>query len=139
MLFKVNGVCRLAQDPELRYLPSGSAMAKLNLVNSNKYKTKAGEDKEDTCFIEGVLFGKAAEIVSQYLKKGSKVYIDGDLKLETWQDNNGQKRSKHTLKINSFEFLDGKPQGQQPQQKQYAPPKVEVQYPDDDMSNEIPF
>jgi len=140
MLPRINAVMRISQDIELRYLPSGAAVAKLNLVSSSKYKTATGEQKEETCFIEGAVFGKPAEVINQYCKKGSKLYIMGDLKLDTWQDQNGQKRSKHTIKIDSFEFLDSKPQ----EQPQYAPPKVEIvppavgrNQPYDD--GEIPF
>lgn len=120
MLAKVNGVFRLSQDVELRFLSDGKELAKLNLVNSTKFKKASGEQVEDTCFIEGTIFGKLATVANTYLRKGSKIYIDADLKQDTWEDNqSGQKRSKHTLKINTFEMLDSKSdnqsQGQQPQ------------------------
>ena len=113
MLAKVNGVFRLSQDVELRYLSDGKELAKLNLVNSNKFKKASGEQVEDTCFIEGTIFGKLANVANTYLRKGSKIYIDADLKQDTWEDNqSGQKRSKHTLKINTFEMLDSKSDNQ---------------------------
>lgn len=109
MLLKVVGVVRLTRDVELRYLPSGAAVAKLGFAMSKKYKTQAGEQKEDVCFIDGSIFGKLAEVANQYLRKGSKIYIDADLKLEQWDDNqSGQKRSRHVLNINTFEMLDSK-------------------------------
>ena len=111
-LGKVNGVYRLSQDVELRYLASGTALAKLNLVNSSKYKTQSGEQKEETCFIDGTVFGKLGEVANQYLKKGSKVWIDAELKQDTWTTQEGQNRSKHTLKINGFEMLDSKSDNQ---------------------------
>lgn len=134
MLAQVNGVFRLVQDVELKYLNDGTAIAKLNLVNSDKYKTKSGEQREDTCFIEGSLFGRLSEIANQYLKKGSKVFINGSLKMDSWDDKTtGQKRNKHTLKINSFEMLDAKSDNQQqsqaPQQQYNAPQQQQAQRP----------
>lgn len=151
-LSKVIGVYRLSQDVELRYLPSGIAVAKLNLVNSSKYKTQDGTQKEDICFIEGTVFGKLAEIANQYLKKGSKIYVVAELKQETWQDQNGQNRSKHSLKIESFEMLDGKPNDNQrpksqtqnnyqpKQETRYTPPSQPKQeeFPEID-DTDIPF
>ena len=118
MLSKVNGVFRIASEIELKYLPSGSAVAKVNLVNSSKYKTQSGEQKEDVCFINGTVFGKQAEVLNQYCHKGSKLFVTGQLKQDTWSDQQGNKRSAHSIKIDSFEFLDSKPQSNdnQPQQ-----------------------
>ena len=144
---KVIGVYRLSQEPELRYLNSGSAVAKLNLVNSSKYKTQTGEQREETCFIEGTVFSKLAEVANQYLKKGSKIYVVAELKQDTWQDQNGQNRSKHSLKIESFEMLDSKPndnQGQRSQVQNNYQPKQQHQQQDIleadlDISDSIPF
>lgn len=144
-LSKVVGVYRLVQDVSLRYLPSGIAVAKLNLVNSSKYKTQDGTQKEDICFIEGTVFGKLAEIANQYLKKGSKIYVVAELKQDTWQDQNGQNRSKHSLKIDSFEMLDSKPndnQGQRSQaQNNYQPKQHQQEVPEMDLDDDpsIPF
>ena len=142
-LSKVIGVYRLTQEPELRYLSSGSAVAKLNLVNSSKYKGQDGTQKEDTCFIEGTVFGKLAEVANQYLKKGSKVYVIADLKQENWSTNDGKNRSKHTLKIDSFEMLDSKPndnQGQRSQsQSNYQPKQQQQELPEIDLEDEVPF
>ena len=142
-LSKVIGVYRLTQEPELRYLSSGSAVAKLNLVNSSKYKGQDGTQKEDTCFIEGTVFGKLAEVANQYLKKGSKIYVVADLKQESWTTSDGQNKSKHTLKIDSFEMLDSKPndnQGQRSQsQSNYQPKQQQQELPEIDLEDEVPF
>lgn len=154
MLLKINGVARLTRDVELKYLPSGSALANIGLACSKKYKTQSGEQKEDVCFIDGAIFGRLAEVANQYLKKGSKIYIDGELKFEQWQDQNGNNRSKHTISINTFEMLDSKEQSEQnvqqknsyeagenlppQQQQQYQAPRYsipEIDIPDE----EIPF
>jgi len=149
MLSKVIGVFRIASEIEVKYLPNGNAVAKVNLVNSSKYKTQSGEQKEDVCFINGAVFGKQAEVLNQYCHKGSKLYVTGQLKQDTWQDHQGNKRSAHSIKIDSFEFLDSKQQSQQGQQNDYQQrPKPEVKvYPkqesvlpeDDDISQELPF
>ena len=112
MLLKVVGVARLTRDVELRYLPSGAAVSKLGFAMSKKYKTQSGEQKEDVCFIDGSIFGKLAEVANQYLRKGSKIYLDADLKFEQWEDQQGGKRSKHVLNINTFEMLDSKQESQ---------------------------
>lgn len=109
MLLKVNGVVRLTRDVELRYLPSGGAVCKFGMACSKKYKTASGEQKEDTLFIDGKIFGRMAEVANQYLKKGSKIFIDGELKLETWEKD-GVKHQRHDVSINSFEMLDTKEQ-----------------------------
>ena len=146
-LSKVVGVYRLSQEPEIRYLASGTEVCKLNLVNSSKYKTQTGEQREETCFIEGTCFSGLAKIASQYLKKGSKIYVVAELKQDTWQDQSGQNRSKHTLKIESFEMLDSKPndnQGQRSQSQNNYQPKQQHQQdiPEIDLSiddDSIPF
>ena len=141
MLSKVIGIYRIASDIELRYLQSGSAVAKVNLVNSSKYKTQSGEQREDTCFINGTVFGKQAEVLNQYCRKGSKIYVVGELKQDTWQDQQGNKKSAHNIKIDSFEFLDSKPQASSQPQKnepssydqQNGLPKINI------ADDEIPF
>jgi len=107
-LLQTNGVVRLSSDIELRYTPSGTAIASFSVVSSNKYKTQQGEEKEDTCFIQATAFGKQAEVLNQYVKKGSKLFIRGELKLDTWTDQQGAKKSKHSIHIKEFEFLDCK-------------------------------
>ena len=143
-LSKVIGVYRLTQDVELKYLPSGSALAKLNLVNRSKYKAQDGTQKEENCFIEGVVFARLAEVANQYLHKGSKIYVVAELKQDTWTDNEGKNRSKHSLKIDSFEMLDSKPndgKSQQSQPKQYQKQVVNIPEIDIDMedNSEVPF
>ena len=121
MLAKVIGVHRLTQDVELRYLPSGAAVAKFNVACSESFKDQAGNKKENVCFIEASVFGKLAEVANQYLQKGSKIYIVGSLKFEQWEAQDGTKRSKHVLKIESFDMLDPKPEGQGQQNNNQAP------------------
>jgi len=102
-------VGNLCAAPELRYTAGGDAVCDLRIATNEKWTSKSGEKKEETMFIKGTLWGKAAENAAQYLHKGSKVAVDGKLKLETWEDkDSGAKRSKHTLSIRDIEYLTPK-------------------------------
>ena len=111
MFNKVIIVGNLTRDVELKYLPSGSAVAKIGLASNRKYKKQDGSTAEDTCFIDANLFGRTAEVANQYLKKGSQVLIEGRLNFESWNDANGQKRSKHTITAESMQMLGRANQG----------------------------
>ena len=106
-------VGNLTRDVETRYLPNGTAVAKCGIATSRKYKDQSGNQKEETLFIDFTLWGRSAEIANQYLHKGSKVLIEGRLTLEQWTDQNGQKRSKHSVAAENLKMLDGKSQGGQ--------------------------
>ena len=105
-LLKIHGLARFTRNPEIRYISGkDTAVAKIGLVCSEKYK-----EQETSAFYEAVCFGKQAEIIGQYMEKGSLIYINGKLKLEQWEQE-GQKRSKHVIIIESFEFAGGKRDG----------------------------
>ena len=87
-------VGNLTRDPELRYIPSGTAVADVGLAVNDRRKNANGEWVEETTFIDVTLWARTAEVASEYLSKGSPVLIEGRLKLDTWQTNDGQKRSK---------------------------------------------
>ena len=110
MYNKVILVGNLTRDPELRYLPSGSAICNTALATNRRFKNQMGEQKEEACFIDISLFGRTAEIANQYLKRGSKVLIEGRLKLDTWTDQNGGKRSKHSITVETLQMLDSRGQ-----------------------------
>lgn len=103
----------LTRDVELRYLPSGSALATTGLASSRKYKKQDGSPGEEVCFVDVKLSGRSAEVANQYLHKGSKVLIEGRLSLETWNDQNGAKRSKHTITAERMQMLDSKPSSEE--------------------------
>ena len=101
-------VCNLTRDIELRYSQNGSAIAKTGVATSHKF-TVNGEKKAETMFIEVTFFGGSGEIANQYLRKGSKILIEGRLQLEQWTDQqSGQKRSKHSVVVESMQMLDSK-------------------------------
>lgn len=102
----------LTRDVELRYMPSGTAVAKIGVATNRRYKNQLGEQKDEVCYIDVTLFGRTAEVANQYLKKGSKVLIEGRLVLEQWVDQTGQKRSKHSIAADLLQMLDTKSQAQ---------------------------
>ena len=99
----------LTRDPELRYTPGGMAIAKFGLAINRKWKdSQSGEMKEDVTFVDIDAFGKQAETIGQYLKKGRPILIEGRLKLDQWDDKQTQqKRSRLGVVLESFNFLDG--------------------------------
>src|SRR5215470_457970 len=101
----------LTRDPELRYTPKGMAIAKIGLAINRTWKNEAGETKEDTTFVDVDAFGRQAEVIGQYLKKGRPILIEGRLRLDQWDDKQtGQKRSKLGVVAENVQFL-GTPGG----------------------------
>ncbi len=111
MFNKVVLVGNLTRDIELRYAQSGSAIGSSAIAVTRKFSTN-GEKREETCFIDIVFYGRTAEIANQYLSKGSKVLIEGRLRLEQWTDQNGQNRSKHSVQVENMEMLGSNPNSQ---------------------------
>ncbi|RAX55286.1 single-stranded DNA-binding protein [Helicobacter sp. 16-1353] len=105
MFNKIIIIGNLTRDVELRYLPSGSALATIGLASNRKYKKQDGTQVDEVCFVDVKLFGRTAEVANQYLKKGSQVLIEGRLTLESWQDSSGAKKSKHTITAESMQML----------------------------------
>jgi single-strand DNA-binding protein len=97
----------LTRDPELRYTPKGMAIAKLGLAINRSWKNEAGETKEDVTFVDVDAFGRQAEVIGQYLKKGRPILMEGRLRLDQWDDKQtGQKRSKLGVVLEAFQFMD---------------------------------
>jgi single-strand DNA-binding protein len=104
---KVILVGNLTRDPELRYTPKGVAIAKIGIAVNRKWTGEDGQLREETTFVDVDAFGKQAETIGQYLKKGRPVLIEGRLRLDTWEDKQtNQKRSKLGVVLESFQFLD---------------------------------
>jgi single-strand DNA-binding protein len=103
----------LGKDPEVRFMPSGGAVANFSVATSETWKDKqTGEQKEKTEWHNIVMYQRLAEIAGEYLKKGSKVYLEGSLQTSQWKDQqSGQDRYKTEIKANTMQMLDGKPQG----------------------------
>ena len=108
---KVILVGNLTRDPELRYTPKGMAIAKIGLAVNRNWTSESGEKKEEVTFVDVDIFGRTAENVAQYMKKGRPILIEGRLKLDQWDDKQtGQKRSKLGVVAETVQFL-GSPTG----------------------------
>lgn len=120
---KVIIVGNLGKDPEVRFMPNGKAVANMTIATSDSWKDKqTGEQKEATEWHRVVMFDKLAEIAGEYLKKGSKVYIEGQLKTRKWTNQQGQEQYTTEIVLQGFngvmQMLDGKQQGAAPQPAQ---------------------
>lgn len=102
---KILLIGNLTKDPKLSYLPSTVAVVDFGVATNRKWKSKGGEAKEETCFIDCVSFGKTAETLSKYLTKGSPVFLEGRLTFSTWVSQSGTKHSKHRVTVENFQFL----------------------------------
>lgn len=123
---KVILVGNLTRDPQLSYTPNQTPVVDIGMAVNRKWK-KDGQDYEDTCFVDCRMFGKRAEILNKYCKKGFPLLIEGRLDFDTWEAQDGSKRSKHRITIENFSFVGG---GLKKQQSQTTPEN------DDD---DIPF
>jgi len=137
----------LTRDPELRYTPKGTAVAKIGLAINRKWRSESGEMKDETTFVDVDCFGKTAETVGQYLKKGRPILIEGRLRYETWDDKqSGQKRSKLGVVMESFQFIDStRNEGGAPEAPRSRPvassaaPSVEPAEADAPSDDDVPF
>jgi single-strand DNA-binding protein len=125
-LNKIILIGNLTRDPEVRYTPKGSAVCDVSIAVNRKWKDDAGKVNEDVTYVEIVVWGKTAEHVGQYLKKGSSACFEGRLQMETWDDKTtGQKRSKLKVVAETVQFLNSPnrdaAQPQQSQQRQQQP------------------
>ena len=101
----------LTRDPQLKYLPSQTAVAEFGLACNRKFRTANGEDREEVTFVDITAFGKQAEVINQYMTKGKPIFIEGRLKFDSWEDKQGGgKRSKLTVVVDNFQFI-GAPGG----------------------------
>ena len=106
---KVILIGNLGQDPEVRYMPNGNAVANITVATSESWKDQQGQQQERTEWHRCVLYRRLAEIAGEYLKKGSKVYLEGRLQTREWQDQQGQKRYTTEIVVNEMQMLDGRP------------------------------
>ena len=97
----------LTRDPEVRYTPKGTAVARIGMALNRSWNTETGETKEEVTFVDVEAFGRQAEVIAQYVKKGRPLLVEGRLKLDQWEDKNThQKVSKLKVILESFSFLD---------------------------------
>jgi len=122
-LNKVMIIGNLTRDPELKHTPSGTAVVELGMATNRKFKSATGEQKEEVCFLNLAAFGRKAEVLNEYTKKGDPLYIEGRLKFDSWETDDGQKRSKLSIVIQDFQFLSSKGKGGG---KQYGDEEVDA-------------
>ena len=102
----------LTRDIELKHTPSDQAVATIGLAINRRFRTREGENREETTFVDCEAWGRTAEVMSQYLSKGRPVFVEGRLKLDQWEDREtGKSRSKLKVVVESFEFVDSKGSG----------------------------
>ena len=128
----------LARDPETKSMPSGDALTNITVACGDSYKNKAGEIVDNTEFVRVVMFKRLAEIAGQYLKKGSKVYIEGRLQTRKWQAQDGTDRYSTEIVANDLQMLDSKP-GDYQQQSGQAPKGNNAPKNMDAWDDDIPF
>ena len=128
----------LTKDIELIYASSGTAIGKSSIAVNRKFKTQAGEQKQEVLFIDITFFGRTAEVASQYLTKGSNIIIDGKLDFQQWKASDGTNRSKHAVTVNSMQMINTKKENVTHSEKPknlHQPEKSEINLNVD----EIPF
>ena len=144
-LNKVFLIGNLTRDPELRYTPSGMAVVSFGLATNRRWKGQDGQDREDSTFVEVTAFGRQAEVISEYMSKGTPIFVEGRLKYDQWEDRDtGQKRSMLGVTVENFQFLgsplgsgSGSSGGKRPQEKAAAGAAPDEDFgPTDD---DIPF
>lgn len=109
-LNKVLLIGNLTRDPELRYTPSGTAVADFGLAMSRNWKDQKGEKREETCFVDVTAWARQAEVIAQHCRKGRPLFVEGRLQLDQWEGQDGQKRSRLRVTLEGFQFL-GPPPG----------------------------
>ena len=112
----------VGDDPSIRYMPNGKAVANFTVATSESWKDQQGQKQERTEWHRCTAYDKLAEIIGEYVKKGSKLYLEGKLQTRKWQDQQGQDRYTTEIIVSEMQMLDGKPQqgGQQSQGQQQA-------------------
>lgn len=104
-LNRVMLIGNLTRDPQLKQLANNNTVADFGLAMSRRFRTADGEDREEVCFVDCAAFGKQADVIGQYCKKGKQLFIDGRLRYDTWEDRQGVKRSKVSVVVDNFQFL----------------------------------
>ncbi len=139
----------LTRDPQLSYLPSQTPVVDFGLAINRKWRDQQGQMREDVCFVDCRTFGKQAETINQYMRKGRSLLIEGRLEFDQWEAQDGAKRSKHRVFVERFTFVDSRPGGggstgehagpqQAPPPAQAAPPAGSEQPPAQPNAYEAP-
>ena len=132
-LNKVFLMGNLTRDPELRYTPSGTAIASFGIAINRNWSGPDGEKKEEVCYVDISMFGRRAEVINEYFSKGNPILIEGRLQFQQWETKDGQKRNALRVVAEDFQFLGGKTK------RDEGPSFPEGAAPNDVNEEEIPF
>jgi single-strand DNA-binding protein len=141
-LNKVFLMGNLTRDPELRYAPNGTAVARFGLAVNTQRAGQGDDRKEEVCFVDIVAFGRQAETASEYLSKGRPVLVEGRLQWQSWEGKDGQKRSKHEVIADRVQFMSrGREEGVERSTPAPAPSRAgdEMEIPPAFEDDDIPF
>jgi single-strand DNA-binding protein len=127
----------MTRDPQLSFLPSSTPVVEFSIATSRTFKKQDGTQGEETCFTDCQMFGKRAEVVNKYFNKGSKILVEGRLKLDQWDAQDGTKRSKLRVFVENFDFVDKKQESNQ--QSQQQAPEQDFDRPPFNPTDDIPF
>jgi single-strand DNA-binding protein len=101
----------MTRDPQLKYLPNNMAVCEFGLAVNHRWRDKDGNQREDVCFVDLSAFGRQGEVINQYMSKGKPILVEGRLKYDTWTGQDGQKRSKHSVVVETFQFVGAREGG----------------------------
>ena len=124
---KVILVGNLTRDPQMRYTANGMAVCDFGVAVNRQWKSQDGESKEEVCFIDVSAWGRTGEVVAEYKKKGDPILIEGRLQMQSWQGQDGQKRTKHAVVAEAVQFLGQRREGGSPDQGRPARPAQPAQ------------
>ena len=128
----------LTRDPQLSYLPSQTAVVDFGLAVNRKWKGQDGTMKDETCFVDCQVFGKPAETINKYCRKGNPLFVEGRLKFDSWTKQDGSKASKLRVTVENFQFL-GAPNKGQTDRSDGLTPEESVPASEGDSNDDIPF
>jgi single-strand DNA-binding protein len=136
---KVILIGRLGQDPELKYTPSGAAVLTLSIATNTSYKNQEGNSVDNTEWNRVVVWRKLAEIIAQYAKKGSRVYVEGKLATRSWDDQNGVKRYTTEIVAEHMQMLEGRGESGSYSPAEAPPPPQAQAEPTPEEGDDLPF
>jgi single-strand DNA-binding protein len=128
----------LTRDPQLSYLPSQTAVVEFGLAVNRRWKSREGEAREETCFVDCRAFGRTAENLNKYMSKGRPLFVEGRLTFDSWTAQDGSKRSKHRVTVENFQFLPGA-SGQGARQTEQNAGQADSQVEQNKGADDIPF
>ena len=130
----------LTRDPEVKYTQNNTAIANFGLAVNERYSNSAGEKREEVTFVDVEAFGKQAEVIAQHLKKGNPLFLEGSLKYDQWETQDGQKRNRLKVRLRNFQFMGGRSEAS-PEPVEAAPPPTTQEAPAtvNEAEDDIPF